>query len=86
MERCAPPTLPMATLLFLAAMKTPRKRPVWEKIRKSGTASLIVILFNNATAGGTVNLKISQTRLNQRIIPPSQIPPFKNPPSRLRSQ
>jgi hypothetical protein len=32
--------------------KTPRKRPVWEKNRKSGTASLLVILFNNATAGG----------------------------------
>jgi hypothetical protein len=52
MERCAPPTPPMATLLFLPAI-TPRKRPVWEKIRKSDAASLLVILFNNATAGGT---------------------------------
>jgi hypothetical protein len=51
-ERCAPPAPPIVTLLFLPAMKTPRKRPVWEKICKSGKASLLAILFNNATAGG----------------------------------
>ncbi len=35
-------------------MKTPRKIPIWGKIRDSGTADLIVISFESATAGGTV--------------------------------
>ncbi len=48
------------------------------KSAKVGTA-LIVHKFNNATAGVTVNLKVSQLRLKQRIIPPSPTPSISSP-------
>ncbi len=48
--------------------KTLRKIPLCKKIRES-TASHRVILFNNATAGVTVNLNVSQISLKQGIIP-----------------
>jgi hypothetical protein len=43
--------------------KNPRKSPLEGKSAKVWYISFIVIQFNNATAGGTVNLKVSQIRL-----------------------
>jgi hypothetical protein len=35
------------------------ENPIYGKIRGTGTASFVVQLFNNATAGGIVNLNVS---------------------------
>ncbi len=99
---CMSPTLapPIAASLILPAnniKKNPAKIPAWEKkIRQSLP---LLIKFNRATAGGTVNLHASQFRLKQRKvyshppspiclfpISPSIIPPSPNPPSRFLGQ
>ncbi len=69
----------------------PPKIPVGQKICQSIP---LLIWFNRSTAGGTMNLHVSQVRLKQRkvsshpassICPfpssPSLIPPSPNPPS-----
>jgi hypothetical protein len=61
--------------------ENPAKIPVWQKIRQSIP---LLIKFNRATAGGTVNLHASQFRLKQRKVsshPPSPICPFPISPS-----
>jgi hypothetical protein len=40
--------------------ENPAKIPVWEKIHQSKP---LLIKFNRATAGGSVNLHVSQVRL-----------------------
>ncbi len=80
----------------MISRENPAKIPVWQKIRQSIP---LLILFNRSTAGGTMNLHVSQVRLEQRKVsshPPSSIcpfpssfsllPPSPNPPSRLLSQ
>jgi hypothetical protein len=46
-----------------------------KKSAKAGTASFMVIKFNNATAGDTVNLDVFQISLNKEYFFPFK-PPF----------
>ena len=49
------------TTKLMTCRENPAKIPVWEKIRKS---IQLLIQFNRATEGGTVNLHVSLVRLN----------------------
>jgi hypothetical protein len=55
-----PPYIPASLLLFEEKICN---KSLLKKIRESVTASFIVLLFNNATAGDSVNLNVSLVRL-----------------------
>ncbi len=65
----------------MISKENPAKIPVWQKIRQS---IQLLIQFNRSTSGGTMNLHVSQVRLEQRKVsshPPSSICPFPSSPS-----
>ncbi len=65
----------------MISRENPAKIPVWQKIRQSIP---LLIQFNRSTAGGTMNLHVSQVRLEQRKVsshPPSSISPSSISPS-----
>jgi hypothetical protein len=55
-------TVHKETAKLMIYRENPAKIPVWQKIRQSKP---LLIWFNRATAGGSMNVHVSQVRLKQ---------------------